>query len=142
MTLKYVRMVLKKAVNAASLVAGHRGQALHEVGRRVRHRHRMPAQLIRRRRHLVEATADVPTKQARVDLDEGSMDCGGPDAIEPRAPVMAARRGECRARQLLGVETMRRMLRRVAAFGQCARHGFGCELVAEARLIGQRPGRG
>ena len=45
----------------------------------------------------------------------GGMHRRGQDAVEPRAPVRVARRGERRAGKLLGVKPERRALRRVAA---------------------------
>ena len=57
------------------------------------------------------------------------------DPVQPRAPVVAARRGERGARQLLGVQTIGRALRRIAAMRQRARQRLGREFVGEARLI-------
>src|SRR5260370_12809201 len=62
----------------------------------------------------------------------------GPDAIEPRSPVLGARRGERRARDLLGIETARGSLRRVLADGEGARQGLGGVLVAKAGDVAKR----
>ena len=65
----------------------------------------------------------------------GSCTRRRPDAIQPRAPVRAARRGERGARNLLGVEAVGRALRRILADRQRAGQRLGRELVAEARLV-------
>src|SRR5690606_4386040 len=61
-----------------------------------------------------------------------------PHPVQPAAPVVAARRGERRARKLLGVEAVRDPLRRVAPDRQRAGDDLGGELVAEARLVAVR----
>jgi hypothetical protein len=60
----------------------------------------------------------------------------GPDAVQPRAPVLAARCGEGGAGELLGIQAVRAALRRVAPDRQRAGQGFGGEFVAEAGLVG------
>ena len=55
----------------------------------------------------------------------------GPDAIEPGAFVGGARRREGRSAQLLGIQTVGALLRRVAADRQGAGQGLGLEAVAE-----------
>ena len=67
----------------------------------------------------------------------------GTDPVRPRAPVRRARRRERAARELLGVEAVRRALRRILADRQRARKRLGRELVAESgdvfegRLVGR-----
>src|SRR5262249_15210490 len=62
---------------------------------------------------------------------EWRMQCRGPDAIEPAAPVLGAWCGERRARDLLGVETAGRPLRRILSFGQGAGQRLGGRLVSK-----------
>jgi hypothetical protein len=74
-------------------VAGDREQAVDEVGRRGRQRERIPAQLIRRCRRLVEAVVEARL----VEQLERAMHDRGPDPIQPAAPIRMPRRGERRA---------------------------------------------
>src|SRR5690606_41427699 len=60
------------------------------------------------------------------------------DAVQPAAPMGAARRGERGTGQLLRVQPVRDPLRRVAPDRQRAGDGLGGELVAEARLVAIR----
>ena len=112
-------------------IAGHRDEAVDEVGRCRRQRQRIPAQLVRRRRHFVENIVEFSTLQHR----ERRVHRRGTDAIEPAAPIRMARRGERRARKLLGIESVGDALRRVAALGQRARERLGRKFVAEAGLV-------
>src|SRR5690606_15332105 len=57
------------------------------------------------------------------------------DTIEPGALIGAAWRSEGRARQLLGIKTIGRTLRRVHAMRQSTWHAFCLEVVAEARHV-------
>src|SRR5579863_1782022 len=69
------------------------------AARGANNRQRIPAQLVGRRRHLIEAVAD-PARRARRELP---VHGGRPDAIQPAAAVAVAGSGECRAGELLGV---------------------------------------
>jgi len=60
---------------------------------------------------------------------------GREDAVQPRLLVLVPRRRKCRARELLGVEPVRRLLWRVVAYGQCAGDGFSLVLAAKAILV-------
>ncbi|KAG1336499.1 hypothetical protein G6F61_014967 [Rhizopus arrhizus] len=59
------------------------------------------------------------------------------DAVQPGPAVFAARGGEGGAGQLLGIQAVRALLRRIAAYGQGAGQRFGRAVVAEAGLIFQ-----
>ena len=115
-------------------VAAERHDALDEVGRLFRNRNRAPAQLRRRGVDVVERRA---ANQAVVDARIRPMHDRGLDAIGPGAAVFRARRGERRAGDQLGIETVRRTLRRVASDRQGAGHGFGNKMIAEAGLVSQ-----
>ena len=106
------------------------GPATKSVGA-VGHRQRIPAQLVRRRRHGVEL-ADDP---AGVERLERLVHRRRPDPVQPGAAVVGARRGEGGAAQLLGVEAVGAALRRVAADRQRAFERLGGELVAEAGQV-------
>ncbi len=113
-------------------VAADRHQAVDEVGRLGGDLHRVPTQAVGRGRGGVERAALQPfLGVGRI----GPVAGAGPQAVEPGAAVLVARGGEGRARQLLGVETERRRLRRVLADRQGAGHGLGAEVVAEAGLV-------
>ena len=101
---------------------------------RVGKRQRVPAQPVRRRLGLA---AGRGAHQPVVDAAERPVHRRRADAVQPGAPVLGARRGERRARELLGVEAERRHLRRVLAPRQRAGHRLGGELVAEARQVGR-----
>src|SRR5439155_7969822 len=90
---------------------------------------RVPAQPVWRRRRLVAwRGAQAPT----VDLPERLVHRRRADAVEPRAPVLRSRRGERGSRQLLGVESARRRLRRVLPLRQGAGDRLALLLVAKA----------
>ncbi|CAM2144933.1 hypothetical protein PT2222_160209 [Paraburkholderia tropica] len=120
-------------------VARHRHPAVDEVGRRGRHRQRVPAQLIGRRgRHVVEIgdearrAADLGVRDERC---ERLMHRARTDPIEPRAAIVRARRREGGARKLLGVQAVRAALWRVLRGRQRAGQRLGRELVGEAAHI-------
>ncbi len=118
-------------------VAAERDHALDEVGGPLRDRHRAPAQLRRRRVDIVERrAADETVVHARI----GAMHHRGLDAVGPGAAVFRARHGERRAGNQLGVEPVRRPLRRIASDRQGAGHRLGLEIVAETRVIMQQIG--
>jgi hypothetical protein len=118
-------------------VAADRDQAVDEVGRLGRDLQRIPAQAVGRRRGGVERAAlQLVLGVGRI----GPVAGAGPQAVEPAAAVLVARRGEGRARQLLGIEPERRRLRRVLAHRQRAGHGLAGEVVAEAGLVLERVG--
>ena len=119
-------------------VAAHGHHALDKVGGLLRNRDRAPAQLRRRRVDVVERRA---ANEAVVDARIGPVHDRGLDAIGPGAPVLAARRRERGARDQLGVQAVRRPLRRIAADRQRAGDCFRNEMIAEAGLVLQRRGR-
>ena len=80
-------------------VAGHRDDALDEIGRCLRHGQRVPAQLVGRRRLGGEIADDAPGAHPL----ERPVHRRGPDAVEPGASVVGTRRGERCTAQLLGV---------------------------------------
>ena len=117
---------------------GHGPHALDEGGGLARQRRRRPAQLARRHVDLV-AWRGAP--MAGVDLFEPArMQHGRADAVDPRALVGGARRGEGRAAQLFGVEPIGAFLRRVAADRHGARQAFRLEVVAEPGHVFERHG--
>jgi hypothetical protein len=59
----------------------------------------------------------------------------GANAIQPAAAILTPRRGERRAADLLGVQAVRDLLRRIAADRKRASDGFGGELVGESCLV-------
>ena len=64
------------------------------------------------------------------------LDVSRLDAVTiDRAAILAARGGKRRAGNLLRIEAPRWMLRRVPPDRQCAGHGFGLKMIAEAGLI-------
>ena len=113
-------------------VAAERDDALDEIGRLLRNRKRRPAQLRRRRLGFVEGGA---ADHAVADAGVGPVHHRGLDAVSPGAPVFGARGRERGARDLLGVKTERRPLRRVAADRQRAGNRLGDEMIAEAGLV-------
>src|SRR5439155_24934428 len=101
------------------------------------HRHRTPAQLADRAVVLAEARRRLPDGKRRL----AELLCvlhRGADAVEPGALVGAARRGEGRPGELLGIEPIGCALRRVLADGERARQRLRLEIVAEARHISGR----
>ena len=95
---------------------------------------RIPAQPVRRRLGLVEGrAAHQPVSMRR----NGAVHPRRPDAVEPGAPVLGARRGERGARQLLGVEAAAAAAAASFAPRHRACHRFGRELVAEPRQVGR-----
>ena len=120
-------------------VAGrrHGAHAREEGELLLRHRHRPPAQLPDRAVVLAERMAPSSRGQRRLPEPLRVLHRGA-DAVEPGALVGAARRGEGRARELLGIEPVGRALRRVLADGQRARQRLRLEVVAEARHVAGR----
>ena len=115
---------------------GHGAQALDEVGWRGRHGEGGPAELGGGRVRLAErGGAPVRVERRRGRQADEVLD-GGADAVEPGAAVLVARRGEGRARELLGVEAEGRALGRVAPDGQRAVHRLGRVVAREARHVG------
>ena len=115
---------------------GHGAHALQERHLLLRNRRRIPAQL-RDRQIVLVARRRAP--QPGVDLREASgMFHRRADAIEPGTLIAAARRGEGRARQLLGIEPVGGALRRVAADRQRAGQRLRLEAVAEAGHVARR----
>src|SRR5262249_10155184 len=94
-----------------------------------RHLRRAPPEPVRGDGYLVERTAaNEPLRMRLV----GRMARARPHAVEPRTPVLPARRGERRSGELLRVEPERRPLRRGLALRQRAGHGLRRKLVSEA----------
>ena len=106
-------------VDVDRVVAANREQAL------LRHRPRIPPQLIRRDDELRRIAL----------LRKRLVRHTRPDPIQPRAPVRRARRRERRAAQLLRVQPMRDALRRVLPSRQSAFDRLGCEFVPEAGKV-------
>ena len=102
-----------------------------------RHRHRPPAH--RPDRHIAILTHRRGAEVALVDaLEAAEVPDGRPDAIEPGAFVRRLRRGEGRAGQLLGIEAVIALLRRVAPDRQRPGQRLGLKTVAEARHVCRR----
>ena len=127
-----VEMDRRAGLRMRVAVAGHRHQAVDEVGRR------RPASAAG---SSAAGSACVGTSPKSLTMRpapialERRVHRRRADAVEPRAPVVGARRGERGAAQLLGVEAVRAALRRVAADRQRAGQRLGRELVAEAGLV-------
>jgi len=115
-------------------VPAHRHEPVDKIGWFVGKRQRVPSEPVWRRRCLVERRA---ADQAIVDPAEWRVHRRRPDAIEPSSPVLGAWCGERRARDLLGVETAGRPLRRILALGQRARQRLGGMLVAETGKVAE-----
>jgi hypothetical protein len=110
-----------------------RAHAVDERHRLLGQRHRAPAHRRDRHLHLV-ARRGAP--QADIGLVEvAEVRHRRADAIEPGALVGGARRRERRAAELLGVEPVGALLRRVAADRQRSRQRFGLEAVAKPRHV-------
>ena len=130
-------------------VRGHSGLGVHvaaggdgvhagEEGERLlRDRHRSPAQLPYGAVMLARRRRGLPERQ-RGPLEPLRMPYRRPDAVKPGALVAAARGGERRAGELLGVKAVGRPLRRVLAHGERARQRLGLEVVAEPRHVARR----
>ncbi len=86
----------------------------------------------------VTAAAKSRGEPSVVDAPERPVLRRRADAIAPAAAVVAARRGERRARDLLGIQAVGAALRRIAPDRQRARQRFGGVLVAETREIVRR----
>ena len=112
-------------------VAGHGEQAVDEVGRRGRHRLRIPAQLIRRHRAAIEVVVEI---RLRAGL-ETPVHRRRTDTVKPAAPVRVSRRRKGRAGDLLGIKPARDALRRIAPDRQGVGQRLGGEFVAEAGLV-------
>jgi hypothetical protein len=63
------------------------------------------------------------------------MSYRGTNAVQPGTPIGGARRGECRARELFGVQPERTALRRIAPSRQCTCQCLGGKFIAEAAHI-------
>jgi hypothetical protein len=95
-------------------------------------RQRRPSQAIGR---ALGFAARRRSQQAVVDAGKRTVHRRGVQAVEPAAQVLGARRGEGRARKLLGVQAERNLLRRVLAKGQRARHCLAFVMRSEPRQI-------
>jgi hypothetical protein len=101
------------ALHGGTAIAGHRHQAIDKIRRCRGHRQRIPAQLVRRRRRLVEVVVEGSAFQHRERLMHGCR----PDAIQPAAPIHVPRRSERGAGYLLGIQAVGDALRRVPPGG-------------------------
>ena len=119
------------ALRARISRGGDGRQPVEEIRGLPGHRRRRPAQAIRRGLGLGARSAAQP---AVADAAEGGMRCRGPQAIEPRAQVLRARRRERGAGKLLGIEAERDLARRVAPDGQRALERLGL-------VVGAKPER-
>jgi hypothetical protein len=118
-------------------VAGHGDQAVDEVERlasRIGYGKGVPSQLVGRGGLFAEVAGQpaVARPAERLVLRRRA------DPVEPGAAVVTARGGERRAGDLLGVEPVGTLLRRVASHRECTRQGLGGEFVAEAGLVVER----
>lgn len=132
--------------NACIARSANRVQSLHEinavgfiVGRR-RHVERHPTHLVRIRRQLIPVAGQMRGHwRAIVGLRIAERPVHGrrPNAIQPGASVRGARRRERGARQLLGVQPVGALLRRVLGDGQSVRvvRMGGREMGAEAAQV-------
>jgi hypothetical protein len=116
-------------------VAADRVQAVDEVGARRRQRGRIPA-------HPVGIRLDLPKRraaqQAVVDSPERRMRRRRHDAVDPGAPVHRPGLGERGPADLLGVQSERCPLRRIAARRQRPGHRLAHVLVPESPQIRDR----
>ncbi len=116
---------------------------LHALQERLvvlRDRRRVPAQL-RDRQFVFVARRGAPQPGIGFFKAPGVLH-RRTDAIQPGALVGAARRGEGRAGELLGIEPVGAALRRVAADRQRARQRLGLKAVPEAGHVARRDLRG
>ena len=118
----------------------HGLHALQEGHVLLRDRRRIPAQLLD---HDLLLMARRGAPQPGIGLGKAPrMLHRRADAIKPGALVAAARRGEGRAGQLLGIEPVGAALRRVAPHRQRAGQRLGLKAVAEAGHVARRQLRG
>ena len=89
-------------------IGDHRRHAVDQVGRRHRHRPGRPAQTIGRQRLVDRLRCEFGRSLVAAI---GGMACARPQPVQPAAPIFVPRRGECRSRQLLGIQPERRLLR-------------------------------
>ncbi len=143
-----VEMLIHHRLGDEIDMRGHAGLRIDVTGRRhglhaleegrvlLRDRRRIPAKL-RDRQVILMARRRAP--QAVVGLLETpGMLHRRADAIEPGTLIGAARRGEGRARELLGIEPVGAALRRVAPDRQRARQRLRLKAVAEAGHVARR----
>ena len=109
-------------------IPGHGVQAIDEIGGCLRQRQRAPAQLVRRHRSVAEIVVELRL----LDQRERPVHRSRTHAVQPTAPIFAARRGECSTRQLLGIQPVRHTLRRVLANRQGIGYCLAGEFIAEA----------
>ena len=133
-TIGGVHMDRTPGLRAGITVARHRDESLKEICRHFGKRQRIPSELIGRRLHFVESMDNASV----IDAAERTVNSGRSNAIEPRAPVHTTRRRECRARELLRIQSVWRSLGRVLPARQSAGQRFGREFVAETGLITKR----
>ena len=101
-----------------------------QVGPRLGHGERVPAQAIGRQRRLARPGREQGgALVALIKRVRGAR----PHPVEPGTAILGARRGEGGAGQLLGIETESGALRRIAPLGQRAGHRLAREVAAEAR---------
>ncbi len=132
-----IQMDRQTRLHGRVATAAQRDNAVDEVRFLIGNGQRIPAQLVRRRRHLDKGTAaNHPPRNLLVR----SMRYRRSDAIGPCAPIGRPRRGKRRAAELLRIQPQRMLLRRVLALRQSAGNRFGCEFVAKSRLIRERGG--
>ncbi len=112
-------------------VGGERHQAFDEIGRFDRNRERIPTELVWRGHYLGDRRAAHQPPDLWSVLERAAC-YGRTDAIEPGAAVRGARRRECRAAELLGIQSVRDLLRTELALRQRASNRLALVLVAES----------
>ena len=130
-TVRGVDVDAAPTLRGGAAVAGDREQPVDEIGRRVRQRERIPAQLVRGNRHLVAAVVEARS----IKRFERAVDGRRTDPVQPTAPINMPRRGKRGAGQLFSVKAVRDALRRILAAWQSAGQRFGRKFVAETGLI-------
>src|SRR6266404_7992939 len=108
-------------------------QALDEIGGGGGQRRRIPAQLIGRKR----LRAGLIGKRVAVERLERPVRDRGSNSVEPRSAIGVPRRGERRTRELLRIQIVGAMLRRVPSKRQSAGQCFRRKFVAETRLVAE-----
>ena len=91
----------------------------------------IPAQLIRRDRRVIRRLVEPWMRQA----PERPVRDGRTNAVQPRTAVGVPRRGECRPRELLRIQSEGTALRRISPDRQRPGQRFGGKLIAEAALV-------
>src|SRR5579883_1101091 len=126
----------RRAAHAGSIAVSSKGNhSINEVDRvALRQRHRIPAQLIRRRINFAERTAaQLPHRQR----SETSVHYGWTNLVQPTPQVFMTQCQKRTTAELLGIQAVRSFLRGILSFWKRAFDSLARKMIGKTGLIAE-----